>query len=93
MTINEAMVLMKALRGRLAELSTLRSEVSTKTRYFGQAEKSVEPQYDVVTVDQYCVAIENALRKIDTAIKMSNAVTSIDTEIDVDALMSALPRM
>jgi ATP:corrinoid adenosyltransferase len=92
MTINEAMVLMKALRGRLAELSSLRSEVSTKTRYFGQAEKSVEPQYDVVVVDEYCVAIENALRRIDTAIKVSNAATHIDVVLDLDKLMAALPR-
>jgi hypothetical protein len=90
MTINEAMVLMKSLRGRLGELSNLRSEVSTKTRYFGATEKAVEPQYDVVAVDHKCVAIENALRKLDAAIKKSNALTQIDIEVNEDELMSPL---
>lgn len=90
MTINEAMVLMKALRGRLAELSSLRSEISTVTRYYGQAEKTVEPKYDVIKVDTMCVKIENALRRIDTAIKMSNAVTKIEVADNVDELMAPI---
>lgn len=89
-TINEAMVLSKALRGRLAELSQLRSECATSTRYYGTQERVVDPQYDVKLVDKKCVEIENFLLMVDTKIKQSNAVTSITTDTDAQSLMTPL---
>jgi hypothetical protein len=89
-TVNEAMVLQKTLRGRLGELSSLRSEVASKTTYYGETEKVVEPKYDVRKVDTDCVAIENYLMDLDTAIKQSNAITKITLKIDGRALLSPL---
>lgn len=90
MTINEAMVVLKSLRGRHGELSSLRSEVSTVTRFFGTTDKTVEPKYDVKLVDEKCVKIENAIRRIDAAIKKSNAITEITVGDDIDELMSPI---
>lgn len=90
MTINEAMVLSKALRGRLAELSQLRSECAIKTTYYGEKDKVVEPQYDVKKVDKKCVEIENFLFTVDTLIKQSNAVTRITVEGDAQTLLTPL---
>lgn len=92
MTINQAMVLAKALRGRLAELSQLRSEVSIRTNFYssGNKEKTVEPQYDVKKLDKMCVDIENFLLEVDSLIKESNAKTTIAMETDGRALMKAL---
>jgi flagellar biosynthesis chaperone FliJ len=89
-TVNEAMVLQKALKGRLGELSNLRSEVASKVTYYGETEKVVEPKYDVKKVDADCVAIENFLMDLDTAIKQSNAITRISLKIDGRSLLSPL---
>jgi len=92
MTINEALVLGKAVRERLNELKQLRSQVSTKeNRFFGSENTSeVVPMYDVKAVDKKCVELEKFLFLIDTRIKQSNAVTEIKMEIDVDKLLDPL---
>lgn len=90
MSINEAMVLMKVLRGRLAELSSLRSTCASKESYFGERNKVVEPMYDVKMLDKKCVDIENALLDIDTKIKQSNAITSVEFDVDKGALLAPL---
>lgn len=89
-TINQAMVLTKALRGRLAELSSLRAQCATKDTYYGDTEKVVEPLYSVKELDVRCVEIENFLLEVDTAIKQSNAVTTITVEGDAQTLMKPL---
>jgi len=90
-TINELMVLMKALRGRLAELSSLRSECSNSTQYYGSTgEKIVTPLYSVKELDAKCVAIENFILLADTAIKQSNAITKVNIEIDAQTLMTPI---
>lgn len=91
MTVNESMVTAKALRGRLGELSSLRSQCATReTMYFGDKNKIVEPTYDVRVLDAKCVDIENALLQMDMKIKQSNAVTTIEVDIDVKELMQSL---
>ena len=91
MTVNEAMVVAKALRGRLGELSSLRAQCATRDTYYGaDKNKVVEPMYDMKVLDKKCVEIENALLSIDTMIKQSNAMTVIDTSVDVKALLSPL---
>ena len=90
-TINEAMVLIKALRGRLGELSSLRSECATSTQYYGSSgERVITPLYPVKDLDAKCVAIENFLLLVDTAIKQSNAITKIKIDIDAQTLMTPI---
>lgn len=89
-TINEALVLSKALRGRLAELSSLRQECAYTTTYYGDTQRVVEPKYDVKLLDKKCVDIENFLLMVDTKIKQSNAVTTIGVDIDAQSLLTPL---
>jgi len=89
-TINAAMIVSKALRGRLAELSVLRQECATSTRFYGETERVVTPLYDVKKVDKKCVEIENFLMAVDTLIKQSNAVTKITVEGDAQTLLTPL---
>ena len=89
-TVNAAMVLQKALRGRLAELSSLRSACSSSETYFGTPNRVVEPKYDVKVLDKKCVELENALLDIDTAIKGSNAIVTIDIAADKNVLLAPL---
>lgn len=90
LSVNAAMVLQKALRGRLGELSSLRTTCAAKETYYGEKNKVIEPLYDVKVLDGRCVAIENALLDMDTAIKGSNAITIIEVDVDKAALLSPL---
>ena len=90
MTINEALSFTKILRARKAELVALWMQCSTKTSYFGEREKIEEPQYDVKKMDRKIIEMDNALFKIDSAIKQTNADTQLKIEINVDALLSPL---
>lgn len=92
MTINELLSLSKVIRERVNGLKDLRKEVSVKTSFlYGSDEKKVtEPQYDVKTVDIKIVELETFLFKVDSAIKQSNAVTTIKMEVNVDELLKAL---
>lgn len=92
LTINEAMVTQKMLRGRLGALSSLRSQCATKDVYYGggERERTVEPQYDIKDLDKRCVEIENAMHDIEAKIKQSNALTKINIDCDVKELMEPL---
>jgi hypothetical protein len=50
----------------------------------------VEPKYDVKLLDKKCVELENTLLDIDTAIKGSNAIVTIDIVADKNALLAPL---
>ena len=89
MTINEAMVKLKVLKGRLGELSHLRSESATRETW-REPNKIIEPIYDMRDLDRRCTEIEMAIMDIDTAIKQSNALTRIKIEADVKTLLSPL---
>lgn len=95
LTINSAIALEQALKGRVSELKTLRSEVSkTETRTFFDGPKSetkIEPQFDVKKVDTKIVELSNMLFKLNAAIKEANARTVIDgLDVDVDKLLEPL---
>ena len=90
MSINECLVLQKSVRERVNELKNLRSQVSTKERYFGEKEKTVEPLYDVLKVDKKITQLEMWLFKADAAVKQSNATTEISVEANVDVLLAPL---
>lgn len=94
MTVNEAISLQKAVRGRVQELKSLRSEVaaSKETNWYGERDKTekVEPQFDVKVVDAKIVEIELFLYKIDAAIKQSNAATEINVDANLESLLAPL---
>jgi len=92
MTINELLVLMKAVNKRINDLSIIRQTVSvTEHRYFGGDERKESiPEYDVKAVDKKITELQLFLFKADSAIKQSNAVTSVEVEVDVDSLLAPL---
>lgn len=92
MTINESMVLCKAIRGRIAELSSIRAAVSTReTLYYGNDNKRVvDPQYDVKAVDRKIVELQNFLLNTESKIKQSNAIIMIEVEADINNLLAPL---
>ena len=91
-TINEALVLQKAVREGLNELKTLRSSVANKESFlFAREEKKVvEPQYDVKAVDRKMTELQLFLLRSDTAIKKSNALATIRLDFDADKLLSSI---
>lgn len=92
MTVNEAMVLMKSIRGRLGELSSLRAtSANRETSYYGTDKKTVEPMYDVKALDKKCTELENFLFIVETKIKQSNAITKIKIDApEVSELLSPI---
>jgi hypothetical protein len=97
MTVNEAMVLQKALRSRIGSLSSIRNANAVRTRRWDmfsdgkeKERTEIEPQYDPKVVDKKITELEVVLFKLDTAIKQSNAVTKIDFEADVSKLLEPL---
>ena len=96
MTVNEAMVLQKALRSRLGELNRLLME-STKTEhlYFGgkMDEKVIEPEYDPAVIDARISKLRQLDFEIDSAIKRSNAVTELDLgDVDTAIIFATLDK-
>ena len=89
-TVNELLGIMDALRRRVSELKELRKEVAVKDTYYGNTERSRDPQYSVRLVDKKVVELQNFLLKADSAIKQSNAATTVNIEVDVEALLSPL---
>ena len=92
MTVNQILVLMKTVRERVNGLKTLRTQVSTKTTWYGEKEKVEEPQYNIKAVDKKITELETWLFKADSAIKQSNAVVNvnIDSQLTVDDLLKPL---
>src|SRR5436190_16413279 len=91
-TINEALVLQKAIRERLTELKHLRQTVATKESflYAREEKKVVEPQYDVRAVDRKLTELQRFLLRSDTAIKRANATTVIQLDFDADKLLDPI---
>jgi len=91
-TINEALVLQKAVRERLNELRTLRNTVANRESflYAREEKKVVEPQYDVKAVDRKMTELQLFLLKSDTAIKKSNAQATIRLDFDADKLLDSI---
>jgi len=94
MTINEALVLVKALRGRMNELREIRNVSLVSRRYLAGEEmrEVVEPRYDMKTLDKMIVRIENFLLKLDAKIKQTNALTMLDgvSEEEAEKLMEPI---
>ncbi len=95
MTVNEAMVLIKALRERIGDLKQIRLSVTVKSktrRIYGTetSEEDNEPQYDAKAVDKKITELQNFLFLADAKIKQSNARTEIDLDADVGNLLAPL---
>jgi len=90
LTINKALSLQKAISSRVVDLMSLRSEVSTTENFFGSKESVKEPQYDVKQVDKKIAVLKKMLFEIDSAIKESNAITSIDVDLDENQIFEPI---
>ena len=88
-TVNALLAMEKSLRERKNQLNSLASESSHRTIY-REPEKTEEPTYDIKQIDKKITAINKALFHIDTAVKASNAKTSVNIAIDYDELVSEL---
>ena len=92
MTVSEALSTRQILLQRRNQLNELKKEVATRERWYGDKDHVKEPVYDVCEVDKKIVKINIALLGIDKKIKASNAVTNIDMEIDLNDLLSEIPK-
>jgi hypothetical protein len=80
-SVSEALGLLKSLKERHAELKSLRDSNSTnERRYMGLGgDKTVDktPIYSVTKLDRTVNRLAQEIRKIDQAIKTSNATTML----------------
>jgi len=80
-TVNEALVWMKTLRQRHAELVELRDANSaTVTRRFGvggDKETTRQPTYDVRVLDKMVSTVAREIRTLDQQIKATNGQTPV----------------
>lgn len=88
-TVNSLLCMQKALKTRSAQLNEMKNNITSRTLYKDRNEV-VEPTYDIKVVDKRIVAINNAMFKIDQAVKESNAKTDVGIHLDFDALMSEI---
>lgn len=91
-TINQVLVMQKAIRERVSDLKRLRGDVASRESYlYGKDEKKVvEPQYDVKAVDKKLMELEKFLFHADVKVKHSNAVTEIEIDVDMDKLLESI---
>lgn len=99
MTINEAMVMQRAIRERVADLRSVRNTNLTSTRRWdlfdnGKEKERIEitAHYDPKVVDAKITELELFLFKIDTAIKRANAKAEVVgiSEADVNKLLEPI---
>lgn len=80
-TVSEGIGLLKTLNQRHAELKALRDENAYRERRMfgvgGDKEVIKEPVYNVKKLDQTTNQIALQIRKLDNAIKQSNATTQL----------------
>lgn len=90
-TINQALQLVKATKQRIKSLEELRDKVSTKERFYGSADKQVEPLYSVQNVEIKLTKLQELLFKMESGIKQSNAITQIDdSTVDTSIIFEPL---
>lgn len=92
MTISKLLELQKALKERKRDLSTLTVGNSKRIQYWGSTEKSEEPLYDAVALDEMVTELNNALFEISAELKQVNAQTMVEVGIDFKNLMRPIPR-
>jgi len=90
MTINECLVLQKAIRGRLNSLRSLRDHCSIKETFFRDTKTIKEPLYEAKKLDKKIVELEAFLFRSEALIKKSNAITEIEIEFDLEKLLESI---
>jgi hypothetical protein len=95
-TINEALTWLKTLTERHDELKSLRNENSAvRTSYRGlkgDTPETVRPVYDVVSLDRLVARVAAEKRKLDAAIKATNARVKVyGYEMDEEVLGELVP--
>ena len=88
-TINQLLTMQRHLSARRAQLQSLAQENSRRYSW-RDSDKEEYPVYDVKELDAKVTKINNALFKIDCAIKASNAKTTVEVEVDFDKLGEAI---
>jgi len=88
-TVNQLLTMQRHLSGRRAQLQSLAQENSRRFSW-RDSDKEEHPVYDVKELDAKVTKINNALFKIDCAVKASNAKTNVDIDIDFDVLGEAI---
>jgi len=89
-TINELLVLIKAVRERRNDLISLRDKNSITTRWMTDEKKVEEPQYDPKNVDKKVSELDLFLLKADAKIKQSNARVEIEIDAEADKLLAPI---
>lgn len=93
-TVNEALVWMKTLRERHAELVQLRNENSHSTtrRYGLGGDKDITtvPTYDVKVLDKMITRVAREIRMLDQQIKATNALTPVVNYNQDDSVLGEL---
>jgi hypothetical protein len=79
MTISQALSWMKTLNTRHTELVALRNQNSVRQeRLFGESQTvKTEPVYDVKKLDKLVSSLAREVRKLDEAIKTTNATVEV----------------
>jgi hypothetical protein len=94
LTVNSAIELVSTLRARLEDVKQLRDRniCDTEVDYSGKVTKKTV-LFDPTVIDERVVDIQNAIRNLNSAIKESNARTSLDVpSVDELKLLSAIQK-
>jgi hypothetical protein len=91
-SISELLSMERSLRQRLSQLNSARDASLVKTTWMSEEKKVIDPTYDASEVDAMITNIDNALFKIDTAVKKSNANTDATVDVDYDSLMKPIKK-
>jgi hypothetical protein len=91
LTINEALVWLRTLRERHAELLALRNENSANVRRHygvgGDKSETREPVYSVKALDKLVSRLALEIRRLDMQLKATNAVTTVIAYEQDDAVL------
>lgn len=86
-TISEGIGWMKILKGRHAELASLRNANANRViQDYNGRQTSTEPLHDAKKLDVRVTKLAREIRLLDAAIKHSNAVTLMDYTINDEVL-------
>ena len=88
-TVNYLLAMEKSLRERLGQLNELK-QASARETFWDKDQKRETPTYDIKKVDSKITAINKALFEMNHRIKESNARTTVDVNVDYNALVSEI---